>query len=214
MDWETLRERMVEEQIKARGVRDKRVIDAFLRVPRHEFVPPESKVEAYNDYPLSIGGGQTISQPYMVALMTELLRLKGDEKVLEIGTGSGYQTAILAELAGEVYTVERIETLLQRAKNVLDRLGLKNIFYKVGDGSEGWREYAPFDGIIVTAASPEVPAPLLEQLGEGGRLVIPVGEKYSQNLVRVIKKGERFKEENFGPCVFVPLIGEFGWKNG
>ncbi|NOZ64107.1 MAG: protein-L-isoaspartate(D-aspartate) O-methyltransferase [Caldiserica bacterium] len=213
MDWETLRKRMVEEQIKRRGIRDKRVIDAFLKVPRHEFVPPESKVEAYNDYPLPIGGGQTISQPYMVALMTELLRLKGNEKVLEIGTGSGYQTAILAELAGEVYTVERIESLLQRAKEILDRLGFKNIFYRVGDGTEGWREYSPFDGIIVTAASPKVSAPLLEQLREGGRLVIPVGERYSQDLVRITKKGERFKEENFGPCVFVPLIGEFGWKN-
>ena len=213
IDWKTLREKMVEEQIKARGIKDKRVLEVFLEVPRHQFVPPELRKEAYNDYPLPIGEGQTISQPFMVALMTELLELKGREKVLEIGTGSGYQTAILAKLSTQVYTVERIDSLLKRAKEVLDRLGFKNIFYKAGDGSEGWKEYSPFDRIIVTAASPEIPSPLLDQMEEKGKLVIPVGTRYSQDLVRIVKERGRFKEKNFGPCVFVPLVGEFGWRD-
>ena len=211
--WEILRKKMVEEQLKARGIRDRRVIKAFLKVPRHQFIPSELSEEAYNDYPLPIGEGQTISQPYMVALMTELLELKGDENVMEIGTGSGYQTAILAELSLKVFTIERIENLLLKAKETLDKLGYKNIMYKVDDGSKGWKEYSPYHGIIVTAASPDIPSPFLEQLRDGGRFVIPVGSRFSQELIRVKKVRERVTKENFGQCVFVPLLGEYGWRN-
>ena len=213
-NWERQRRKMVEIQLIGRGIRDKKVISAFLKVPRHEFVPPPHRKDAYGDFPLPIGEGQTISQPYMVALMTELLLLKGDEKVLEIGTGSGYQTAILAEIAKSIYTVERIASLLERAKEILEFLGYKNIHFRVGDGTKGWEENAPYDAIIVTAASPEIPPPLFEQLKEGGRMVIPVGNRLGQDLIRVTKKKGKPKKENFGPCIFVPLIGEYGWKNG
>ncbi|MCD6521166.1 protein-L-isoaspartate(D-aspartate) O-methyltransferase [Candidatus Calescamantes bacterium] len=213
-NWEYQRRKMVEIQLIGRGIRDKKVISAFLKVPRHEFVPPPHREDAYGDFPLPIGEGQTISQPYMVALMTELLLLKGEEKVLEIGTGSGYQTAILAEIAKSIYTVERIASLLERAKEILEFLGYKNIHFRVGDGTKGWEENAPYDAIIVTAASPEIPPPLFEQLKEGGRMVIPVGNRMGQDLIRVTKKDGKPKKENFGPCIFVPLIGEYGWKNG
>ncbi len=210
--WEKERKAMVWEQLVPRGIKDERVIQAFLKVPRHEFVPYPDREDSYGDFPLPIGEGQTISQPYMVALMTELLKLQEEDRVLEIGTGSGYQTAILAELAKEVYTVERIEILLERAKKILRRLGYKNIHFRVGDGTLGWEEFAPYNAIIVTAGSPEIPQPLLDQLEEGGRLVIPVGDRYSQVLIRVTRKRRGFKRENFGPCVFVPLIGRFGWS--
>lgn len=206
---------MVEEQILSRGVRDRRVLEALLKVPRHLFVPKEYIDEAYNDYPLPIGYGQTISQPYMVAVMTELLELSGVEKVLEIGTGSGYQTAILAELSREVCTIEKVEELSIRAQEILMRLGYKNVKFKVGDGTLGWPEEAPFDRILVTAGAPEPPPPLLEQLSLDGIMVIPVGSRYSQVLTRVRKKGEsKYESEELFDCAFVPLIGEFGFEKG
>ncbi len=208
-----MRANMVEYQLRRRGIKDERVLQAFLKVPRHKFVRPQDIWHAYEDYPLAIGYGQTISQPYMVAIMTELLELKGDERVLEIGTGSGYQAAILAELAKEVFTIERIPELAQRAERVLRELGYTNVKVFVGDGSKGLPEYAPYDAIIVTAAAPQPPKPLLEQLKDGGRLVVPVGTRKLQDLLRITRVGNDFKTENFGPCLFVPLIGEAGWRS-
>jgi protein-L-isoaspartate(D-aspartate) O-methyltransferase len=199
------RKSMVESQIKARGIRDPRVLDAMLKVRRHRFVPSHISHLAYEDYPLSIGEGQTISQPYIVALMTELLSLKGKEKILEIGTGSGYQAAILAELAGEVYTIEIFESLARQADGLLKELHYKNIRVKFGDGFLGWPERSPFDGIIVTCAPEKIPPPLLEQLAEGGRLVIPVG-KYRQDLKFMRKIKNRIKEEDVIPVRFVPML--------
>jgi len=206
-DFKAMREKMVETQIKARGVKDPRVLSAMLKVERHLFVPKELQTSAYTDQPLTIGEGQTISQPYIVALMTELLELKGEEKVLEIGTGSGYQAAILAELAKEVYTIEIIEALATSAKKVLLQIGYQNIMAKTGDGYLGWPEVAPFDAIIITAAPDHIPEPLLEQLKEGGRMVTPVGT-YSQVLKRVIKRSGRIETSDIVPVVFVPMTGE------
>lgn len=206
-DFKAMREKMVETQIKARGVKDPRVLSAMLKVERHLFVPKELQTSAYTDQPLTIGEGQTISQPYIVALMTELLELKGEEKVLEIGTGSGYQAAILAELAKEVYTIEIIEALAASAKKVLLQIGYQNIMAKTGDGYLGWPEVAPFDAIIITAAPDHIPEPLLEQLKEGGRMVTPVGT-YSQVLKRVIKRPGRIETSDIVPVVFVPMTGE------
>jgi protein-L-isoaspartate(D-aspartate) O-methyltransferase len=203
---------MVRHQIAARGIRDPRVLDAMVAVPRHLFVPQEHIQEAYDDHPLPIGHGQTISQPYMVALMTEALELKGDEKVLEIGTGSGYQAAILALIAREVYTVERIRELYLLAKERILGLGFKNIFFKLYDGTLGWEEHSPYDAILVTAGAPSVPQPLLNQLKDGGRLVIPVGERHDQELIKITKRGFRDVRENLGGCRFVDLIGVHGWK--
>ncbi|MGB9698256.1 MAG: protein-L-isoaspartate(D-aspartate) O-methyltransferase [Thermodesulfobacteriota bacterium] len=211
-DFEKERLAMVEEQLKRRGIRDGRVLEAMSKVPRHTFVPEAHRGAAYEDRPLPIGEGQTISQPYMVAVMTQSLELKGEERVLEIGTGSGYQTAILAELAKEVCTIERIPLLLERAQSTLQRLGYENIFFKVGDGTKGWPEKAPFEGIIVTAGAPEIPQTLLAQLADGGRLVIPVGPRYTQTLYKVTRRGKNYKEEDITGCVFVPLLGEYGWK--
>lgn len=208
----TLRNRMVEEQLVTRGISDERVLNAFRKVPRHKFVPNENLINAYGDYPLPVGEGQTISQPYMVALMTQCLDLKGDEKVLEIGTGSGYQAAILAELVKEVYTIERIDILAQRAKTTLDALGYANIKIKVEDGTEGWDEFAPYDGIIVTAGAPSMPEPLLEQLAENGRMTIPIGGGFSQVLILVKKERGKVIQQEICGCVFVPLIGRYGWK--
>lgn len=205
--------RMIEEQIIARGITDQRVLNALRRVPRHLFVPERYKVDAYSDMPLPIGYGQTISQPYMVAVMTLYLEPNDDHKVLEIGTGSGYQTAILSVLAKEVYTIEVVPELQRRAKQTLDTLGLLNVRYKVGDGSLGWEEYAPFDRIIVTAASPYIPPPLAEQLNIGGVMILPVGERWGQDLLKVIKTDEEtLHHENLLPCAFVPLIGEYGFR--
>ncbi|MGB9761534.1 MAG: protein-L-isoaspartate(D-aspartate) O-methyltransferase [Caldimicrobium thiodismutans] len=206
------RERMVETQIKARGIKDERVLKAMLKVPRHLFVPSSLRDQAYGDFPLPIGEGQTISQPYIVALMTEALELKGKERVLEIGTGSGYQTAILAELATWVYTIEKYSTLQEKAKAILFELGYKNISFKIGDGTLGWLEAAPFDAIIVTAAAPQIPLPLIEQLAEGGRIVIPVGDEFSQVLVKGIKKGGTLHTKSLEPVRFVKLVGEYGFK--
>ncbi len=206
-DYRTMREKMVETQIKSRGVKDERVLSAMLKVERHRFVPEAYESQAYSDQPLPIGEGQTISQPYIVALMTELLELKGDEKVLEVGTGSGYQAAILAELAKEVYTIEIIEALANSSKELLLRLGYKNIHVKVGDGYLGWPEAAPFDAIIVTCAPDHIPKPLLEQLKEGGRLVVPVGT-YSQELKKVVKRSGKIETTDVIPVIFVPMTGE------
>jgi protein-L-isoaspartate(D-aspartate) O-methyltransferase len=206
------RERMVETQIKARGLKDERVLKAMLKVPRHLFVDEALRDQSYGDFPLPIGEGQTISQPYIVALMTEALELKGNERVLEIGTGSGYQTAILAELALWVYTIERFPTLLERAKKVLKELGYKNISFKLDDGTLGWKEAAPFDAIIVTAASPDIPPPLVEQLAEGGRMVIPIGDEFSQTLIKGVKRGGKLHTKALEPVRFVKLVGAYGFK--
>jgi len=206
-DFRTMREKMVEIQIKARGVKDPRVLSAMLKVERHLFVPKDLQSSAYTDQPLPIGEGQTISQPYIVALMTELLELKGGEKVLEIGTGSGYQAAILAELVKEVYTIEIIEPLATSAKKLLLQLGYQNILVKAGDGYLGWPEAAPFNAIIVTAAPDHIPKPLLEQLKEGGRMVVPVGS-YSQVLKKIVKRSGRIDTTDVIPVVFVPMTGE------
>ncbi len=211
MEYDKLRQHMVEFQIAARGIKDEKVLASMKKVPRHQFVSSSQKAFSYEDRPLSIGEGQTISQPYMVALMTESLLLKGGEKVLEIGTGSGYQTAILAEIVGMVYTIERHAKLLTRAIETLDELGYQNYQAKVGDGTLGWEEYSPFDGIMVTAAAPKIPTRLTDQLIGGGRLVIPVGQYGFQTLFRVTKKGKRLKQESITGCTFVPLIGEQGW---
>jgi protein-L-isoaspartate(D-aspartate) O-methyltransferase len=206
------RERMVETQIKARGIKDERVLKAMLKVPRHLFVDEALRDQAYGDFPLPIGEGQTISQPYIVALMTEALELKGNERVLEIGTGSGYQTAILAELVLWVYTIERFPTLLERAKKALKELGYKNISFKLDDGTLGWKEASPFDAIIVTAASPDIPPPLVEQLTEGGRIVIPVGDEFSQTLIKGVKRGGKLHTKALEPVRFVKLVGAYGFK--
>ena len=210
-DWHTLAEQMVIEQIAARGVRDPRVLEAMRRVPRHLFVPPDYREEAYGDFPLPIGQGQTISQPFIVAYMSALLNLKGNEKVLEIGTGSGYQAAVLAHLAREVHTVERLPHLALRASERLETLGLNNVAVHVGDGTLGWPENAPYDAIIVTAAAPKIPEPLLEQLAEGGRLVAPVGDRGFQHLERWTRHQGALQREVLEPVAFVPLLGEYGW---
>lgn len=214
MDYEVLRKRMVEEQLIARGIKNERVLDAFYKVQRHKFVPEDLRISAYADFPVPIGEGQTISQPYIVALMTECLELTGQEKVLEIGTGSGYQAAILAELAKEVYSIERFEILSKRTQEILKEMGYTNIRIKVGDGTLGWPEFAPFDRIIVTAATPKVPLPLTEQLQEGGKLVLPLGETFSQVLTVIEKKKDGFESIEICGCVFVPLVGKYGWKEG
>jgi protein-L-isoaspartate(D-aspartate) O-methyltransferase len=213
MNYEALREMMVESQLIPRGIRDERVLDAMRRIPRHLFVEDVIRHSAYDDMALPIGEGQTISQPYMVAIMTELLQLRGTEKVLEIGTGSGYQAAILAELAKEVYTIERIPVLTQRAKETLLSLGYENIHLETSDGTLGWPEGAPFDRILITAASPNIPEPLMQQLAVNGILLLPLGSRYSQQLLKISKTDQGVTEEYHTPCVFVPLIGEHGWKD-
>lgn len=208
------RERMVRYQLQARGITHPRVLDAMRKVPRHLFVPPERIFDAYSDHALPIGAGQTISQPYMVALMTALLDPAPSHRVLEIGTGSGYQAAILAELANEVVTIEREQTLSERAREVLESLGYRNITFVVGDGTEGYPPLAPYDGIIVTAGAPFIPQPLIEQLASGGRLVIPVGHHYEQVLTVAEKDADgRVHLSEHGYCVFVPLIGKHGWQS-
>jgi protein-L-isoaspartate(D-aspartate) O-methyltransferase len=204
---------MVEEQLIPRGIKNSRVIDAFLKVERHKFIPEGLKNCAYADYPVPIGEKQTISQPYIVALMTECLDLSGNERVLEIGTGSGYQSAILAELSSQVYSIERFPALAKRAETVLnEELGYINIKIKVGDGTLGWPEEAPFARIMVTAATPKIPLPLTEQLEEGGKMVLPLGETFSQVLTIIQKHNNKLKTESICDCVFVPLVGEYGYK--
>ena len=211
IDFEYLRNRMVDEQLIPRGIKDQRVLSAMRKVPRHLFVEEALQERAYGDYALPIGDGQTISQPYMVGAMTEAMELQGDERVLEIGTGSGYQAAVLAELVGYVYSMERIATLAMRAKRLLDEIGYLNISIKVFNGTLGWKEECPFDRIIVTAGAPGIPVVLTEQLTVGGRLIIPVGDRYSQMLTKVIKTSEGVTTIPLFSCMFVPLIGELGW---
>ena len=211
MHYEKLREQMVRDQFIARGITDQRVLAAFYKVEREKFVPSEVRNNAYQDFPLSIGEGQTISQPYMVALMTQSLELKGDEKILEIGTGSGYQTAILAELARKVYSVERMRALAERARKLLEKLGYSNVKILLGDGTLGWEESSPYDRILVTAGARDIPRPLTDQLEEGGVMVIPVGNSYSQDLEVVRKRKNHIKTAMVEKCVFVPLIGKYGW---
>lgn len=203
---------MVDEQLIERDIRDERVLEAMRAVPRHRFVPLEYRYMAYNDGPLPIGSGQTISQPYIVALMTQLLHLKGDENVLEIGTGSGYQAAVLGYVAKQVHTIERHSELAEGAAGVLQELGLSNVCVHIGDGSLGLREYAPFQAILVTAAAPDVPKALLDQLDEGGRLVVPVGGRMNQFLERWERHGASFEQELLVPVAFVPLRGRYGWN--
>ena len=212
MNFEIARRRMVETQIIARGILDRRVIEAMLKVPRHIFVEEAMSAQTYSDSPLPIGEKQTISQPYMVALMTELLQLTGTEKVLEIGTGSGYQAAILATIADRVYTIERLRPLALRARKALDSVGLLNVNLKIGDGTDGWEDEAPFDAILVTAGAPDIPEALIAQLNVGGRLVIPIGDKSDQTLVRITRRedGSVYRETSVA-CRFVKLIGKFGW---
>ena len=200
-------EHMVRTQLLGRDIRDPRVLEAFRTVDRARFVPPERRREAYGDFPLGIGHGQTISQPYIVALMTQELDLRGSERVLEIGTGSGYQTAILARLAAEVYTVEVHEALQARARTVLETLGLDNVHYRVGDGRRGWPEAAPFDRVLCAAAADEVPQPWIDQLADGGILVTPINGGFGQTLTRIEKHDGRVRRHDFCPCRFVPLVG-------
>ncbi|MBZ0252199.1 MAG: protein-L-isoaspartate(D-aspartate) O-methyltransferase [Candidatus Methylomirabilis sp.] len=212
MAFDRERDQMVEKQLRPRGVTDKRVLDAMRAVPRHLFVPEALRHSAYRDTPLPIGEGQTISQPFIVALMTQALELKGDETVLEIGTGSGYQTAVLSQLAYQVFSIERIRPLAVRARKVLDELRVQRVLIKIDDGSVGLPAHAPYDRIIVTAGAPGIPRALLEQLKPGGIMVVPVGEQQDQRLVKLRKTAEGIAEEDLGGVRFVPLIGEEGWK--
>lgn len=213
IDYRLAREKMVKKQLIPRGIKDAGVLEVMGKIPRDRFVEEALVGEAYNDHPLPIGHGQTISQPYIVALMTEALVLKGEEKTLEIGTGSGYQTAILADLSKKVYTVERIRPLLVKARNTLAELGYNNILFKAFDGTLGWKEFEPYDAIMVTAGAPKIPQPLLDQLAENGRLIIPVGNKFSQELIKVTRKKGNYLQENLGGCRFVDLVGVHGWRD-
>lgn len=208
-----MREQMVKKQIEARGINDPNVLEAFRKVPRHLFVSEALGDQAYSDYPLPIGEQQTISQPYIVAEMTQALQLTENDRVLEIGTGSGYQAAIIAEIVYRVYTIERIHKLLLKARKIFDKLGYHNIVTKLSDGTTGWREESPFDAVIVTAGAPAVPYKLIAQLSKGGRMIIPVGDQYSQELIKVYKDEKGIRQTRMGTCRFVKLIGEQGWKN-
>jgi protein-L-isoaspartate(D-aspartate) O-methyltransferase len=208
------REEMVRRQIEARGVRDPKVLAAMRKVPRHLFVSEALRHKAYEDYPLPIGEQQTISQPFIVAEMTQALDLTADDRVLEIGTGSGYQAAVLAEIAFRVYTIERIHNLYMRARRLFDELRYHNIVTRYSDGSLGWKDEGPFDAIMVTAGSPLVPEALVNQLTIGGRLVLPVGDQFAQELIKIVKSPTGVREQNLGGCRFVKLIGEQGWREG
>ncbi len=210
--YERLREEMVQQQIAARGITDVDVLAAFRKVPRHLFVSEALRDQAYGDYPLPIGEQQTISQPYIVAEMTQALELKKDDRVLEIGTGSGYQAAILAEIVYRVYTIERIRTLYVQTRKLLDKLQYHSIVMRCSDGTSGWQDEGPFDAIIVTAGAPEVPEKMLDQLVEGGRMVVPVGNQHSQELIKLTKNKSGIQKSNLGGCRFVKLIGAHGWK--
>jgi len=211
-DPEQARAEMVSHQLARRNISDPRVLQAMGQIPRHCFVSPEQESSAYKDRPLAIGYGQTISQPYIVAFMTQELRLGPDAVVLEIGTGSGYQAAVLSRLAAQVFTVERLAPLAERARQTFEALKISNIQVKVSDGGYGWPEYAPFDGIVVTAAAPEVPAPLTAQLKDGARLIVPVGPRGEQNLLCLQRHGNSIEKSVLAPVAFVPLLGEHGWQ--
>ncbi|NCC49650.1 MAG: protein-L-isoaspartate(D-aspartate) O-methyltransferase [Spartobacteria bacterium] len=208
----TLRERLVERHIRARGISDERLLDVIRALPRERFIPGASLQDAYGDHPVSIGAGQTISQPYMVAWMTDALRLQPTDRVLEVGTGSGYQTAVLSALVSEVYTVEYLASLSEKAEALLSNMGCRNIRFRQGDGTLGWPEAAPFDAICVTAGAPAAPPSLLAQLAEGGRMVIPVGDRFVQQLLLITKQGGQVTEQSLGGCRFVPLLGAEGWS--
>ena len=212
-DFNLSREKMVKNQLIARGIKDEGVLQAMGKIPRHLFIEDALYGEAYNDHPVPIGEKQTISQPYIVALMTEALELKGDENTLEIGTGSGYQTAILAELSSRVYTIERIKSLLGNARKLLSQLGYDNILFRAFDGTLGWKEYAPFDAIMVTAGAPHIAKPLIDQLADNGRMIIPVGDRYTQELIKVVRRGKDLEQKSLGGCRFVNLIGVHGWAD-
>src|SRR3990172_7954468 len=212
-DFVALRQAMIEGQLADRGIRDQRVLNAMLTVPRHLFVPQTERIYAYQDRPLPIGQNQTISQPYIVALMTELLLLQEDDKVLEIGTGSGYQAAVLGQVAGEVITIEGHADLAALAESLLREIGADNVQVHIGDGSLGWPQSAPYDAILATASAPSAPQPLLEQLAVGGRLVLPVGGARQQTLQRWVRNEGGFDHEDITPVAFVPLIGEHGWSD-
>ena len=207
------REEMVRSQIEARGIKDPRVLSAFRAVPRHLFVSEALREQAYGDYPLPIGEQQTISQPYIVAEMTQALELKDDDRVLEIGTGSGYQAAILAQIVYRVYTIERRRSLYMQARSLFDKLNYHNIVTKYADGTKGWQEESPFDAIVVTAGAPELPDVLIRQLAKGGRLVVPVGNQHTQELIKIYRDKEKIQQTNLGGCRFVKLVGEHGWKD-
>jgi protein-L-isoaspartate(D-aspartate) O-methyltransferase len=211
VNFQKARDRMVESQLVSRGIHDPRVLAAMRKVPRHLFVDEALQEQAHSDHPLPIGEKQTISQPYIVALMSEALELKGHEKVLEIGTGSGYQAAVLAELANRVFSVERFPALAFRANQVLQKLGYRNVIIRVGDGTLGWPDDAPFDGIVITAGTPKIPQPLVDQLSMGGRLVVPVGDRLSQDLILVQRVPEGINKTDLGGVRFVDLIGKWGW---
>jgi protein-L-isoaspartate(D-aspartate) O-methyltransferase len=210
-DYTAAREAMVRDQLQRRGITDARVLQAMRDVPRHLFVSSESLRDAYGDRPLSIAEGQTISQPYMVAVMVQSLGLSSNARILEVGTGSGYQAAVLSRLAAQVYTMEYFPVLAEQAQTILERLGYTNVQVIIGDGSVGLPQYAPYNGIVVPAAAPQVPPPLIEQLGEGGRLVIPVGEVTEQELLIIAKQGDSYTRERSVSCRFVPLLGQAGW---
>ncbi len=210
--YETSRARMVEEQLAHRGITDERVLAAMRRVPRHLFVEEPLRDRAHGDHPLPIGEEQTISQPYIVGLMTQLLELRGQEKILEVGTGSGYQTAVLAELARRVCSIERLPRLAERARSLLEQLGYDNVWVRVGSGTLGWPDEAPFDRILVTAGGPSVPPPLFQQLAEGGRMVVPVGDVANQTLTVVEKIRGEMKTSPCGDCKFVKLVGKYAWE--
>lgn len=212
-DLARLRMEMVESQIRSRGINNKKILEAVAGVERHIFVPETLRKESYEDRPLPVGFGQTISQPYMVALMADCLKLKGDEKILEIGTGSGYQAAVISRLAKEVFTIEIVEELGQRAERILTQAGYDNIHVKLGDGFDGWEENSPYDGIIITCAVNRIPQPLVEQLREGARLVLPIGESLAVQRLKVLTKhGNQIEEEYILDCVFVPMTGKHGWS--
>jgi len=211
-DFDEACQQMVERQLAGRGITDERVLQVMREVPRHRFVPEDLWDMAYRDTPLPIGYGQTISQPYIVAYMTQMLHLSLNDRVLEVGTGSGYQVAILSRLAKQVYTIERVKELALCAEQVVQELGYDNVVFRVGDGGYGWAEAAPFDAIIVTAAAPEIPLPLIDQLADGAALIAPIGPAGYQELMRLTKRGERTKTEHLVPVAFVPLVGEHGWR--
>jgi protein-L-isoaspartate(D-aspartate) O-methyltransferase len=210
-DYTQARERMVQEQLVSRDIKDPRVLAAVTKVPRHLFLDEELWDRAYDDGPLPIGNGQTISQPYMVALMVQALGLQGKEKVLEVGTGSGYEAAVLAEICEQLFSIERVEDLAAKARAVLASLGYRNVSILVGDGTLGWEEHAPYDAVVISAAAPCIPRPLLHQLKPGGCLVLPMGEEELQSLVRIRKDQEGIREEHLADCRFVKLMGAHGW---
>jgi protein-L-isoaspartate(D-aspartate) O-methyltransferase len=213
MKYDRLRHDMVEKQIEARGISDPGVLKAMRKVPRHLFVSEALMDQAYNDFPLPIGEQQTISQPYIVAEMTQALGLAPGDRVLEIGTGSGYQAAVLAQIAYRVYTIERIYSLYVKTRKLFDQLGYHNIVTRYSDGTSGWKDESPFDAIIVTAGAPEIPAVLVNQLAIGGRMVIPVGNQYAQDLIRLVRDEKGVHQTNLGGCRFVKLVGEHGWSD-